>query len=390
MNPTQPTICVALPEGAGVASALWRSEAARPAPQRIQCADDSLSADAAYRLIAQGSALLWRGDYHNARQLLQALARRIDRRTQRRGQVVQPHTDSAALAQAFARQRQAQAQRAQMLGAVLVVLDEHHRMDLRRAPDVHAACSQAWGSASASGPALVALRELQGVIGAYEWRRKGLPVAALGQSIYPHYGVFSPVRGEYLDLVAQTPLPALDSAFDIGTGTGVLAALLARRGVRHVVATDIEPRAVACAQDNIARLGLQQQVQVLQADMFAPGRASLVLCNPPWVPAAAHAPLERAVYDQDSQMLRAYLTGLPQHLSAGGQGWLILSDLAEHLGLRTEQQLLQWISQARLQVLGRHSVRARHPKVADTSDPLHKARAQERTWLWRLGVKDAL
>src|SRR5256885_9763195 len=58
-------------------------------------------------------------------------------------------------------------------------------------------------------------------------------------SIHPHYGVFSPVRGEYLDLVAQAPLPAAaqqaDAAvWDIGTGTGVLSALLLHRGVRQV------------------------------------------------------------------------------------------------------------------------------------------------------------
>ena len=34
--------------------------------------DDTLKADAAYRLASEGTQLVWRGDYHNARQLLQA------------------------------------------------------------------------------------------------------------------------------------------------------------------------------------------------------------------------------------------------------------------------------------------------------------------------------
>jgi hypothetical protein len=29
----------------------------------------------------------------------------------------------------------------------------------------------------------------------------------------------------------------------------------------------------------------------------------------------------------------AYIAGLKQHLNKGGQGWLVLSDLAEHLGV---------------------------------------------------------
>ena len=54
-------------------SALWRSENASPPPRQVRLADDTLSADAAYRLACEGTALLWRGDFHNARQLLSAL-----------------------------------------------------------------------------------------------------------------------------------------------------------------------------------------------------------------------------------------------------------------------------------------------------------------------------
>ena len=51
-----------------------------PPPKRVQVVDDTLTADAAYRLASEGTALLWRGDFHNARQLLQAMARRADRK----------------------------------------------------------------------------------------------------------------------------------------------------------------------------------------------------------------------------------------------------------------------------------------------------------------------
>ncbi|MCX4699947.1 methyltransferase [Streptomyces sp. NBC_01373] len=64
------------------------------------------------------------------------------------------------------------------------------------------------------------------------------------------------MRGEYVDLVARAPLPTFRTAFDLGTGTGVLAAVLARRGVGRLVATDISPRALVCARDNLGRLGL--------------------------------------------------------------------------------------------------------------------------------------
>jgi methylase of polypeptide subunit release factors len=226
-------------------------------------------------------------------------------------------------------------------------------------------------------------------VGAHEWRKKGVEIPALGSApsnrIHPHYGVFSPVRGEYLDLVARAPLPADRAlAFDIGTGTGVIAALLARRGVDRVVATDTNERALACARDNLARLGVQERVQLQAVDLFPLGQAPLVVCNPPWVPARGQSALERAVYDPDSQMLRGFLSGLADHLAPGGEGWLILSDLAEHLGLRTRDVLLEWIAAGGLAVHTRLDIAPRHPKATDPDDPLAAARAREVTSLWRL------
>lgn len=365
-------------------SAGWRSEAGLPPPARLRVVDDTLPADAAWRLACEGSALLWRGDYQNARQLLQAMARRIDRKPARAAAVATP-------AERFHRHRMAQAQRARTLGMLLLPLTDDYRVPLRRAPDVQAACVEAWGAAA--GETVVSLRELLGVVGAHEWRRTGVDISALGARIHPHYGVFSPVRGEYVDLVAGAPLPAALSsdrlAFEIGTGTGVLAAVLARRGVSRVLATDQSARALACARENLQRLSCTDAVELLEADLFPSGRAPLIVCNPPWLPGRPSAPLEHAVYDPDSRMLRGFLDGLTAHLAVGGEGWLILSDLAEHLGLRTRAELLAWIAAAGLTVLGRLDTRPRHPKARDPNDPLHAARAAEITSLWRLAAHSA-
>ena len=379
--------------------ARWRCERGSAPPRRVERVDDTLPADIAYRLACEGTALLWDGDFQNARHLLQALARRVDRGPHRKAsgkasaQAAAAPADSPA--QAFYRYRQAQAHRARVLGQLLIPLQADRQIALRRAPDVREACAQAWGPLDAEA-SVVSLRELLGIISAFEWRRQGVPCPALGpppdNRIHPHYGVFSPVRGEYLDLVARAPLPkgGVPLAMDIGTGTGVLAALLVRRGVQRVVATETSPRALACARDNLARLAVEGQVELLAADLFpAPGGApaALVVCNPPWLPARPGSPLECAVYDEDSRMLRGFLAGLRDRLAAGGEGWLILSDLAEHLGLRSREQLLAWISQAGLVVRGRLDARPQHPKAKDPKDVLHRARAAEITSLWRLGYE---
>lgn len=362
--------------------ARWRSESGQAPPRRVVIADDATKADAAWRLACEGSALLWRGDYHNARQLLQAMVRRADGRPRKPGRA------PASSAEAFHLHRMAQAQRARTLGMLLIPFEAGARIPLRRAPAVAEVLAEAVAHTAdadlAAAPFVMSLRELLGLIGAHEWRRKGVPVPALGERIHPWYGVYSPIRGEYLDLVARAPLPADTLAFDIGTGTGVIAALLARRGVRKVVATDVSPRALGCARENLARLGLEARVEVVQADLFPPGRAPLVVCNPPWVPAKPGSAIEHAVYDPDSRMLRGFLAGLAEHLEEGGEGWLILSDLAEHLGLRTRADLLGWIEAAGLRVAGREDVRPRHGKASAADDPLHAARAAELTSLWRL------
>jgi methylase of polypeptide subunit release factors len=366
---------------AGVShSARWRSEAGVPAPKRVAIADDRTTADAAYRQACEGVALLWRGDFQNARQLLQAMARRNDRITRK---------SAEAPLDAFNLHRQAQAQRARTLGMLLIPLEAEYTVPLRRAPDVREACFEAYGPAGA--PSVVSLRELQGLIGAHEWRKKGVEIPALGGArIHPHYGVFSPVRGEYVELVARAPLPSTALAFDIGTGTGVLAAVLAKRGVTRVVATDSDERALACARENVARLGYAARIEVVEADLFPPGgRAPLVVCNPPWLPARPSSPLERAVYDPANSMLRGFLEGLAAHLAPGGEGWLILSDFAEHLGLRSRETLLEMIDAAGLVTVGRDDIRPQHPKASDASDPLYRARAAEATSLWRLVARPA-
>ena len=362
-------------------TAIWHSENDTPAPKRVQIADDTIKADAAYKLCCEGTALLWRGDFQNAKQLMQAISRRIDRPGKK------PKKAPASMTEAFHLHRQAQSQKARILGMLLIEVSIGYHISLRRAPDVKAACEHAYGKSTQSF--IVSLRELLGLIGAYEWSKNGVEIPAINNKIYPSYGVFSPIRGEYLNLVDTAPLPVpCNLAFDIGTGTGVLAAILAHRGIKKVIATDNSQRALDCAQKNINQLEMKNTVTVLNADLYPSeeyGKADLIVCNPPWLPARPSSTLESAVYDDNSKMLKGYLNGLKAHLNDAGEGWLILSDFAEHLGLRTREELQDWIDAASLKVIDKIDTKAAHQKVLDASDPLHVARKAEVTSLWRLG-----
>ena len=359
---------------------IWHSENAAPVPKKVQIADDTIKADDAYKLSCEGTALLWRGDFQNAKLLMQALSRRIDRPRKK------PKKAGETMLEAFHLHRQAQSQKARILGMLVIELNVGYNISLRRAPDVKAACEHAYGKSTQT--IVVSLREILGLVGAYEWSKSGVDISVINNKIYPSYGVFSPIRGEYLDLVDVSPLPIpCNLAFDIGTGTGVLAAVLANRGVTKIVATDNSHRALDCALKNINLLGLKPNVTLLEANLYPKaeyGKADLIVCNPPWLPAHPSSALESAIYDEKSQMLKGFLNGLSEHLSPHGEGWLILSDFAEHLGLRTRDELLGWITAAGLKVLERTDTKARHSKTLDASDPLHLARKAEATSLWRL------
>ena len=418
MNPSTPSDIAhaSWSESGEPRRALWRVLGGGTPPRRIEVVDDTLNADTAFRLANAGACMLWRGDFHNAVQLLQALARRVDQRRDRKrhapartsaGGKASPadpddnekvasaaskepgQASGVAIAgpdapnpEAFNLYRLGQSQRARLLNSLLIELDADFGIGLRRAPDVRQACAEALGAGGE--PMLLPLRALQGIIGAHEWRRKGVAVKGLEHPIHVHYGVFSPLRGEYLDLIMQAPLPATDLAYDIGTGSGVIAALLAARGVKRIVATDTDPRALACTRENLQRQGLDDRVELLETDLFPEGRSPLIVCNPPWLPARPTLPQEQAIYDPDNRMLLGFLAGLRSHLRSGGEGWLIMSDLAVHLGLRAPGFLADAIAAAGLQVLGRLDIRPRHPKAADPDDPLYAARRAELTSLWRL------
>ena len=385
-------------------NARWLSESSHAPPERIVLVDDKTTADDAYRLACEGTSLLWRGDFHNAKQLLQALTRRIERTNERSEQrkikkaakanesAKSPNAtiesvNSKELPNLFHQQRQMQAQRARILSRLLLELDASYVSQLRRAPDVSAACTAAFGQLDEQDePCVLSFRDLQGALGAAQWRAKGVPIDSLGLSIFPHYGVFAPTRHEYVQLLLDAPLPTIhDIAYDIGTGTGLLAIILAQRGVKQVIATDLNPRALACASENFTRHGLAN-VQLQQADLYPTDAplTNLIVCNPPWLPAKPSSPLEYAVYDANSAMLRGFLQGAKPHLAEQGEVWLILSDLAEHLQLRTRDELLGWFADSGLKVKYRLDTKPKHGRSQDDTDPLFAARSAEITSLWCL------
>lgn len=365
-------------DGRGVV-AIWRSESGEPPPERVSPIDDRLNAASALRQTERGEYLLYQGDYRNARQLLAAMGRRI----------AKPNRSAGSPLEIFRAERRVRAHEHRVLSRLVVALDAQYRLSLARAPDTREACRAAWGPPQTPAT-LVPLKTLLGVIGAAEWYRQGLAVPGLEGRIHPHYGVFVPTRQEYLELLLAAPPPLGKSVLDVGTGTGVLSFLLLQRGASSAIGTDIDPRSVACARENAARLGLADRFQAIERDLFPEGRADLIVCNPPWIPEQPKSRLDRSVFDPESRFLRAFLEGLAEHLTPAGEGYLLLSNLAEQLGLRPPDFLTGHFDKAGLELKWTRSAPARHPKAKDEADPLHAVRSREVVSVYRLAPRARL
>ncbi|SUA44404.1 methyltransferase domain protein [Neisseria zoodegmatis] len=352
----------------------WCSESTQKPPAQAVYSGET-NAAAVLAAARDNTATVWTGDYHNAKQVLAAMKKRLRKPNSK------PNTD---IQTAFHSHRMRQSQNSRLLNMLAVEIGADFSLDLPRAPDVSEALADVYGTPD-DQPFLLPLNRLLGYIGAHEWHKKGVFVPALDARIHVPFGVFSPLRGEYLDLIAQAPLPSeCRTAFDIGTGSGVIAALLARRGIPDITATDTNPRAIACAQANIEHLGFSANIRIETADLFPQGKADLIVCNPPWLPAKPTSAIEAALYDPGHAMLKGFLNGVRGHLNAGGEAWLIMSDLAEHLHLRSPDFLAECFQTASLQVVDILSTRPTHRKADDEADPLAFARSRETTFLYRL------
>ena len=132
---------------------------------------------------------------------------------------------------------------------------------------------------------------------------------------------------------------------DVGTGSGAVAlAVATERPDAEVFAADVSPGALAVAAANAGRLGLD--VTFVQADALRPSFADavpptfdLVVSNPPYVPEAERAGLQREVRDwepggalfvPDADPLVFYraLAGHAERLVRPG-GWLVAETHAD-------------------------------------------------------------
>lgn len=371
----------------------WKSQALTCPPASLIALKSPICAKKAYKLLSRGVGILWEGDYHCGKSFLSMISKHV------KGIASANKDKSANLKSIFLQNRMDQASYVGIISRLIVRVNPGCSLaHLTRAPNLSDALQAAHGVNKSDY--YLPLREVLGAIGSWEWCKKGIFVPLLNDKIFPQYGVFCPtVRNDYIELMSTVAINSnVKLAYDIGVGTGVLSALLLKRGVSRVVATDVSDRALACASLNLSRLRLQDRVLLTKGNVFPNvndiawrDKPDLIICNPPWMPCAPSSSLlDEAIYDNESSMLMTYLNGIPHYLGPDEncEAFLIMSDLPERIGLRSQNELVDLVHSANLEIIEKiEATPCENPKRINETDQLSSARKDEVTSLWRLKIR---
>lgn len=165
------------------------------------------------------------------------------------------------------------------------------------------------------------------------------------------------------ELLAEIAGVAEPLVADPCTGSGVIALSLAREHAgSRVWATDISEAAVSLAQENAARLGLEEEVTVIEGDLLEPlpaelqGALDAVVCNPPYIPTADLDRLPKEVSGfEPSLALDGGPDGLAvfRRLCAEAAVWLkpngvFAVELDESRVRTAAEEALQWYQEVRV------------------------------------------
>jgi SAM-dependent methyltransferase len=126
-----------------------------------------------------------------------------------------------------------------------------------------------------------------------------------------------------------TPRRRVSRALDVGTGSGVQA-LLASRHARHVIATDVNPRALAYTELNAALNGITN-IECRRGSLFEPVDGEtfdLITSNAPYVVSPETRYAYRDAGLEGDEVSERVVQEASAHLSDGGYATLLVSWLA--------------------------------------------------------------
>lgn len=121
-----------------------------------------------------------------------------------------------------------------------------------------------------------------------------------------------------------------DRVLDMGTGSGSLALIAAKKGA-DVLAVDLNPHAVTAVRANAELNGVADRVESRESDVFdaVEGRFDLIIFNPPFQWFAASDYADVAGTDAGYQALTRFFRSARAHLTEKGRMILFFSTMGD-------------------------------------------------------------
>lgn len=226
--------------------------------------------------------------------------------------------------------------------------------------------------------------EVQSLHGAWDRYTTGTHLAVLGHKLHPFYGTYAPTRVSHLELfgtwLSQYEGPRL-RALDVGTGSGVLALMLARAGFGHIVATDSNPNAIESVTRELRRLSAAPSIELIHGDLLGPGTSEeeLVVFNPPWIQGTVTSQLDSALYFEPSLFGRFFDQALAR-LAPEGRIALVFSNVMSLLQSDVPHPIEVELARGRLRLVSK--LRRKVKPLPDKSG--RRRRTKERVEVWEL------
>jgi len=154
-------------------------------------------------------------------------------------------------------------------------------------------------------------------------------------TFYVEKNVYEPAEDTFL-LTENLVVSEHDVVLDMGTGCGILGVLAAKRA-RKVVAVDVNPHAVRCAETNARLNGVMEKMDIRRGDLFEPikkgEKFDVIIFNAPYLPSEAReqktwigrawagGPTGRRLIDR-------FISRAPSYLKKSGRILLVQSTLS--------------------------------------------------------------
>ena len=156
-----------------------------------------------------------------------------------------------------------------------------------------------------------------------------IKMSGLTLTTYPD--IWNPKKGKstkmFVGLLSKYNIKETEKVLDIGTGCGILALLVWKKGVKNISATDISEESIANAKFNFA--SVKADIPCKQSNVFSNirGKFDLILFNAPAShPKRIHSKVgKRALWSDDENILKSFVSSLPKYLHKNGRALVLCS-----------------------------------------------------------------